>query len=171
MTDPQHQLERLTRDRLTLVEAFRLWPRTFIAPIILVVLVLLAVFSGSTLWIVFACVYGGLIAALSPLVFERWYATADQRHTQCTKRRKLIAERPLRKLKTPLLAVPHGEDVVIHTWAPGDRYDPVHHNPRRFHAEDQAEAAQEFVAEFKARQDNKPGPSDDAQALARSINA
>lgn len=155
-------------DSLTFPETVRTYPRSFLAPALVAILVLVAVFTGLTGWIIAASCVGCLVFCCAPLIFEGFMPGRDQRNKTHTKRRRMIESRPLRKGKS-ILAVPDGEYVTIHTWAQST-YG-VYHTDRRFHAEEEAEAAQDYAAEMRTRTPSETGPSDDALTLARALNS
>lgn len=173
MSNPQRKVDRLTRDRLTLVETVKVYPRSFAAPIILVVLLLLAIFTGGGGWIAATIIWGCIIFAGAPLVFEGFMANATEKRELRNERAEMKRRRGLKRGKPRLIVVPEGENVTIHTWSPRS-WGTVEHDVVRYHAEDQDKQAQEYVSEFRARDHtptDKRRPSSEAQALARVLNS
>lgn len=176
MTNPQRKVDRLTRDRLSLYEMTQVYPRSFIAPLILIALVLLAIFThGATVWFTLSIVYGTIAFACAPLIFEAFGSQAQRRAAR-ERRAEMRRRRGLKRGKPRLIVVPEGEHVTIHTWAPrwgGAGWNNAEHESVSFHAEDQDKQAQEYVSEFRAHDYTPSGkrvPSSEAQALAKVLN-
>lgn len=176
MPNPQRQVDRLLRDRLTLRETVKVYPRTWSAPSLLVVLILIAVLTGDDGWIAGAIIYGCLLFVCAPLIFEGIMPSATERRKTANKRADMKRQRGLKRGKPRVIVVPEGEYVRIHTWSPRwgtTGWDAADHVSVSFHAEDQDKQAQEYVAEFRAR-DHTPDnerPSSEAQALAKVLNS
>lgn len=113
-------------------------------------------------------IFGGFGSFMCLITLDRYYFSQKR-----DRRAEIIESRPTRLKKLRVVAVPQGEHVVIHTYErTSSRFSPARHDYARFHAENEADKAHEFVEEARSRvyATIEDTSTPDARVLAKVIN-
>jgi NhaP-type Na+/H+ or K+/H+ antiporter len=148
-------------------EWFMLYPRTAGSVPLLMGLTALGFLVGDTGWIILVMVAVAM-ALFAPGWFEPFLADREDKREHTRKRESIITERATRRKPFLVIAEPEGEYVNVHVYRRTEWGDQCH-DQRQFHAENDAEAAHEYIESLRAAHEPAK-PSPDAQALANVLN-